>query len=166
MHMEIRPLTLQDDLSATGTVYAEGWKNAYQRILPQRFLDRLNHERWSAMLHADPSSTIGLFEENGLIGAATIGFLREEGREGFGEIVSLYLLPEYTGQGYGSNLLAAAETQLHENGCEGISVWVICANTRALTFYMKKGYHPSGRLQNERYGDADVELMEMVKLGA
>jgi len=161
--MEIRPLTLQDDLRTVGEVYAEGWKNAYQRLLPQRFLDKLNHERWSAVLHADPSATLGLFEEGRLIGAATLGFLRTEGREGYGEIASLYLLPEYIGQGYGAALLKEAEAQLCDHGCVGVCVWVMCANTRAISFYLRKGYRPSGRMQSERYGEADVELMELVK---
>lgn len=162
--MNIRPLNLQDDLRAVGEVYAEGWKNAYQRILPQRFLDKLNHERWSAVLHADPSSTIGLFEDGRLLGAATLGFPREEGREGFGEIFSLYLLPDCIGQGYGTALLAAAEARLREDGCKGVTVWVMCANTRAVSFYLRKGYRPSGRMQSERYGEADVELMELLKM--
>lgn len=161
--MEIRPLTLQDDLRAVGEVYAEGWKNAYQRLLPQRFLDKLNYERWSAVLHADPSATIGLFEEGRLLGAATTGFVREEGREGYGEIASLYVLPECIGQGYGSALLRAAEDHLRDHGCEGFCLWVMCANTRSISFYLRKGYRPSGRMQSERYGEADVELMELVK---
>ena len=161
--MEIRPLTLQDDLRAVGEVYAEGWKSAYQRILPQRFLDKLNYERWSAVLHADPSATVGLFEEGRLLGAATIGYQREEGREGFGEIMSLYLLPECIGQGYGTALLSAAEAKLREDGCEGVTVWVMNANTKAISFYLRKGYRPSGRMQSERYGEATVDLMELMK---
>lgn len=161
--MVIRPMTPQDDLRAVGDVYAESWRYAYQRILPQRFLDKLNHERWSAVLHADPSLTLGLFEAEKLLGAATLGFVREEGREGCGEITSLYLLPEAARQGFGKALLNAAEEELHSHGCEKICLWVMCVNAHAISFYMRNGYRPTGRMQTERYGEANVELMEMMK---
>ena len=104
----IRPLTPQDDLKAVGELYAYSWQQTYQRLLPQRFLDKLTHDRWSAVLRADPGSSLGMFEDGMLIGTAMLSFRREEGREGYGEIISLYLLPEKTGQGHGSRLLRAA----------------------------------------------------------
>jgi GNAT superfamily N-acetyltransferase len=161
--IEIRPLTNQDDLTAVGELHAISWKQTYQRILPQHFLDRLTHDRWSAVLHADPGSSIGMFEDSTLIGTARLGFPREEGREGYGEIMDIHLLPEKEGQGYGRKLLEASLDALRDQGCEHVCLWVMCANTHAVMFYVHMDFHPTGRIQLENYGGETVELMEMIK---
>jgi len=159
--LDIRVLTPDDDLQAVGELYAESWKQAYQRLLPQRFLDKLTHDRWTALLRADPSASLGMYENGMLIGTAMLGFGREEGREGCGEVASLYLHPDKTGQGCGSRLLEAAMQHLREHGCETVYLWVMCGNTHAVHFYVRKGFHPTGRIQLENYGGEMVELMEM-----
>ena len=158
----IRPLTHMDDLQAVGELYAISWKHTYQRLLPQRYLDKLTHDRWSAVLNADPGASLGLFEDGVLLGTAMLGFGREEGREGFGEIVSLYLLPDKTGMGYGQQLLQAAFDHLRAQGCENVYLWVMCGNTHAVAFYVRNGFHPTGRVQEDVYGGESVELMELV----
>lgn len=90
----IRPLCAQDDFNEVGDVYAQSWKVCYQGLLPQAFLDKLTHDRWSGMLRADPSASLGVFEDGRIVGTAMVSYAREPGREGFGELVSLYLLPE------------------------------------------------------------------------
>ena len=97
----IRPLCAQDDFNEVGDVYAQSWKVCYQGLLPQAFLDKLTHDRWSGMLRADPSASLGVFEDGRIVGTAMVSYAREPGREGFGELVSLYLLPEAMGRGYG-----------------------------------------------------------------
>ena len=146
---------------AVGELYAYSWKQTYQRILPQRFLDKLTHDRWSAVLRADPGASLGLFEEDRLIGTAMLGFPRGEGREGYGEIVGIHLLPEKEGQGHGRQLLEAALAKLRDEGCEKVCLWVMCANTHAALFYVHMGFHPTGRMQRENYGGEMVELMEL-----
>ena len=159
--LEIRTLTPEDDLQAVGELYAESWKQTYQRLLPQRFLDKLTHDRWTALLHAEPEASLGMYEDGALVGTAMLGFGREEGREGCGEVVSLYLSPDRIGQGYGSRLLEAAMQHLREQGCEKVYLWVMCGNIHAVHFYVRKGFHPTGRIQMENYGGEMVELMEM-----
>ena len=161
--VEIRPLTPEDDLLAVGDLYACSWKQTYQRILPQRFLDKLTHDRWSAVLRAEPGASLGMFEDGQIIGTAMLGFPREEGREGYGEIVGIHLLPEKEGQGFGRKLLEAAMESLHQQGCENVCLWVMCAKTHAVMFYVHMGFHPTGRVQVENYGAETVELMELEK---
>lgn len=155
MH-HIRFLTPQDDLTAAAQVYTESWKTAYAGILPQRFLDKLSPERWLPVLKADPASSLGLFEEERLIGTAMINVPRAE-------IVSLYLLPEAKGRGFGKKLLDSALQALADHGCETVSLWVMCANTHAIAFYLHSGFAPTGRMQEENYGTQAVELMEMTR---
>ncbi len=161
--LEIRPLTPQDDLTAVGELYACSWKQTYQRILPQRFLDKLTHDRWSAVLRAEPGASLGMFENGALIGTAMLGYSREEEREGYGEIVSLHLLPEKEGQGYGRKLLSAALDGMKAEGCANACLWVICQNSHAVLFYVHMGFRPTGRMQQENYGGETVELMELAR---
>ena len=156
MH-HIRLLTPQDDLAAAAQVYTDSWKSTYERSLPQRFLDKLTPERWLGMLRADPSASLGLFENGRIIGTAMVNIPR-------GEIVSLYLLPEAVGKGWGRQLLHSAMEVLLANGCEKVCLWVMCQNTHAISFYLRQGFHPTGRVMEETYGTAAAELMEMVRL--
>ena len=74
--IEIRPLTHEDNLIEVGELHAVSWQQTYQRILPQHFLDRLTHDRWSAVLRADPGASLGMFEDGTLIGTARPLYLR------------------------------------------------------------------------------------------
>ena len=65
----IRPLCAQDDFDEVGNVYAESWKACYRGLLPQAFLDKLTHDRWSGMRRADPSGSLGVFEDGRIVGA-------------------------------------------------------------------------------------------------
>ena len=108
----IRPLCAQDDFDEVGNVYAESWKACYRGLLPQAFLDKLTHDRWSGMVRADPSASLGAFEDGRIVGTAMVSYAREPGREGFGELVSLYLRPEAMGRGHGRRLMEAVLQRL------------------------------------------------------
>lgn len=159
--MEIRFLTAQDDLNAVAELYAASWKTHYAGILPDAFLQKLTADRWTAMLHAEPEASLGLFENGIVVGTAMTAFCRDEGREGYGELVSLYLLPGMEGRGFGRRLLEAALQSLREEGCSCVCLWVMTENRRAIGFYEHMGFWPTGRFQQERYGGRDLQLMEM-----
>lgn len=158
----VRALCAQDDFDEVGEVYVESWKASYRDLLPQAFLEKLTHDRWSGMLRADPSASLAVFEEGRAVGTAMIGYAREADREGFGEIISLYLRPEAMGRGYGRRLLEAALERLHGDGCEGACLWVLAGNARARGFYRHMGFEASGRSQTELFGSMEAELVEMV----
>ena len=56
---------------------------------------------------------------------------------GFGEIISLYFLPEYIGKGYGRLLLQAAGSELKKMGFDKVFLWVLEGNQNARHFYEK-----------------------------
>lgn len=91
-----------------------------------------------------------------------VSYAREPDREGFGELVSLYLRPQAMGRGYGRRLMEAALQRLREDGCEGVCLWVLEGNRQAQAFYRHMGFHPSGRSQKEVFGGAETELVEMI----
>ena len=161
--MGVRALAPGDDLDEVGRIYAESWKQAYRDFLPEAYLEKLTFDRWSAMLRADPGSTLALFVQDEMMGAATVCFSREPGREGYGEIVGIYIRPGYTGGGLGRRLMEAALAHLRESGCENVCLWAFSLNTRAERFYEHMGFHPTGRRQHETYGGKSLELCEYAR---
>ena len=160
---EIRALSQQDDLAVVADVYAASWKQHYMGILPDTFLQRLTGDRWSAMLHADPSASLGLFEDGRVMGTAMTGFSRDEEREDYGEILAIYLRPEAKSRGYGRLLLEAAMSRLRDEGCENACLWVMEPNRSSIGFYEHMGFHPSGRTQQEMYGGRMITLLEYIR---
>ena len=161
--VEIRTLTPQDDLAAVGNLYALSWKHHYMGILPDSYLERLTGDRWSALLCADPSSTIAAFEDGRLAGAATISFPRDEGRESYGEVSSIYLHPDAKNRGFGRRLMQAAMERLSEEGCENVCVWVMEPCRSSIGFYEHIGFRASSRTHGETYGGRVITLAEYIR---
>ena len=160
---EIRTLNTEDDFKTAAQIYVRSWQHSYRGILPQLFLDRLTGERWLSILRARPERSICLFEGGKMLGTVMTDFCREKGREGWGEIISLYLLPEAMGFGYGRLLTEAAVGSLRAEGCEQVCLWVFRANEHAAGFYRHLGFACTGRSQSEMYGGEGIELIEMAR---
>lgn len=159
----IRTLQEADDFTALGQVLVESWRHSYRGLLPGLYLERLVPARFSAALRAEPARTIALFEQERPLGLCTTGFAREPDREGWGEIISLYLLPEKTGCGYGRLLLEAAMNMLRQEGCEKVCLWVFANNENAIRFYEHMGFACSGRTQQELFSAQRIHLVEMIR---
>ena len=59
---------------------------------------------------------------------------------GWGEIVSLYLLPSYTEKGIGTVLFQGVMDELKRLGLYKIYLWVLEENRPARAFYEKNGF--------------------------
>ncbi|TGE38154.1 GNAT family N-acetyltransferase [Desulfosporosinus fructosivorans] len=148
--MEIRKATI-DDVKDISRIYALSWKFAYKGIIPQAYLDELKEDHWESVFVdwiKDNVLTAEIVFENGKpIGCVAYGKSRDKSLPDCGEIVSLYLLPEYFGKGYGNKLLDSALSDLKESGYESIYLWVLKDNPRARRFYEKNGI----RCNNDEY---------------
>lgn len=160
--LTVRLMKPGDDFHAAAQVYVDSWKHAYQGLVPQRYLDKLQPDGFISLLRADPSANL-ILEENGqIVGTAYVSFARDELREGYGEIVSLYLLPSATGKGYGKLLLQAALNQCRENGLTHAMLWVLSDNHHACHFYERMGLEKSGRTKTDAIGGAELPLTEYI----
>lgn len=95
-------------------------------------------------------------EEKKLIGTACVSLSRWPDWPGFGEVVSLYLLPEYMGRGYGKALLAAAVETLAGQGFRDALLWGLEENRRARRFYEKAGFVFSGGFMEDEIGGRPI----------
>lgn len=138
--MEIRYVTADDSRAAISEIYERSWKHAYSGIIPQDYLDSIPQGRWESVPERAGMRTMLCLEDAKPVGVSSFGASRFEGLDTWGEIVSLYLLPEYTGRGIGRALLERVVAELRASGYERIFLWVLEENARARRFYERCGF--------------------------
>lgn len=99
--MEIRYITVSDDRTDISKVYEESWKYAYKGIVPQDYLDSISEGKWASSIEQPDRNNMVMVQDEMIIGTSGFGKSRMEEMEGFGEIISIYLLSEYMGKEYG-----------------------------------------------------------------
>lgn len=150
--MEIRPLKKSDSRLELSRIYEESWRFAYRDIVPRDYLDSIPAGRWARALDGAEWDSLVLVEREKLVGTACVCPSRWPDWPEFGEIVSLYLLPEYMGKGCGKPLLEAAVKTLAKRGCRDILLWVLEENRRARRFYEKAGFVFTGDFMDDTIG--------------
>ena len=138
--MEIRHIQKSDDRWKISRIYEKSWKFAYQGIVPQDYLDSISAGHWADCLDREGVNSIIVVENDELIGTSSYCRSRSPEFSDFGEIISIYLLPQYIGRGYGRQLLDAAVRELTELGFQDIFLWALAENQRARKFYEKNGF--------------------------
>ena len=158
--IQIRPLCKDDDPIAISRIYALSWKAAYRGIIPDAYLNALREDRWAPFLKdAKDIRSLVMIKDTQFIGTASVCPAREPKMAGWGELVSIYLLPEYFGQGCGRLLLEAALAELERMDFKDIYLWVLRENHRARRFYEKNGFADSGETGSyEISGESIPEL--------
>ncbi len=142
--MEIRPLRETDSRLEISRIYEESWRSAYRGLVPQAYLDSIPAGHWAEALDRADWTTLVMLDGGKPVGTSSVGPSRWPEHPEFGEIVSLYLLPEYMGRGCGRTLLEAAVQELEDRGFRDILLWVLEKNRRARSFYEKHGFQFSG----------------------
>ena len=141
--MTIKKATLKD-VPLISKIHALSWKIAYREILPDSYLNNLKEDFWEPAFNKwieEGTITVHLlYIGKQIAGCVSYGKSRDELHPTWGEIVSLYLLPEYFGKGYGKYLLRTALKELKEIGCSTTYLWVLKENKRARYFYEKNAF--------------------------
>lgn len=160
--MEIRLIHQNDDRYAISRVYEKSWKYAYSGIIPQTYLNNIPKGNWVKTIVQSHFNSLVMIENQEIIGTTAYCKSRFPETAEFGEIVSLYLLPEYMGKGYGKILLQAAIRQLNDLGYQNIFLWVLAENKNAIHFYEKFGFKPSGRYLDDNIGGKDLRELQYI----
>ena len=138
--MEVRYIKADDDRVAISKVYEESWKYTYRGIIPQDYLDSIPTGKWAQNLDCEGWETMVLIEYGEIMGTSSFCKSRFEQFAEQGEIISIYLLPDYMGKGYGKILLESVVMELKAQGYEEAFVWVLEENVSARRFYEKFGF--------------------------
>lgn len=141
----IRP-AMQKDAAAIGRVYCEGWKAAYDGLMPAFFLNALTPENCAPKPdHIAPDRRLVAELDGEVVGTVTFGKGREDAS--LAEIQSIYVLPDYWNRGQGSALFRAVCDKVKEQGYPGLYVWTLEGNSRAKVFYERMGMTPIGEIR-------------------
>lgn len=143
--MEIRKIKKSDDINAIGKIYEKSWKFAYDGIIPKDYLDSISGDKWLPHFENKNMNSLVLIENNQFIGTSSYCKSRSKEFNDFGEIVSIYLLPEHMGKGYGKLLFEATLNELIKLGYKSVFLWVLEENTRAKRFYEKQKFKLSDK---------------------
>lgn len=162
--MDIRHITENDDYSAIRSIYEQSWKYAYKGIIPQDYLDNIPKTKWGGNILKNGRTEIGAFIDGKIVGTASFCPSRWEKFNSCGEVVTIYLLPEYMGKGIGTMLMDACVQELQLLGFTTIILWVLEDNYRARHFYEKYGFICTGDYMEDVIGGKGLrEVMYILR---
>lgn len=151
MKIQINDSTVQD-AETISNIYALSWKVAYQGIVPQRYLDELQNDFWvSAFQNWIRNNTFKVkqvYENSIPVGCIVYGKSRDEKLPNWGEIVSIYIHPDYFRKGYGQEILDVALADIKKAGFQNCYLWVLKDNENARKFYEKNGFRCNQDIYN------------------
>lgn len=163
--MNIEKIT-RDTAAAASYIYAMSWKIGYKGIIPQPYLDKIPLGQWADWLGNDNHTHFQadyLLSDNGdFIATASICEARNEQYRGWGEIMSIYVLPEQFRKGYGTTLFSYLTDQLQKSGYSKIYLWVLEDNQRARGFYESMGLQTNGDRIVQNIGGKDLAEIRYV----
>lgn len=162
--MNIRQLIPSDNYLAVSKIFQKSWQEAYRNSVPQKFLDELPADLWVERLKKPGRKTLVAIQENIYIGLVGYGASRTKSPEfvDWGEIMAIYLLPEYQGFGYGKKLLKEAVEKLQEEGYQKIFLWVLAKNISARRFYENNGFFPTSNQAEITIGGKKLKEIQYV----
>lgn len=141
MGLTIRPWQ-KTDLDSVRRITWQSWISTYSTFIPETDL------RSYFDTHYTEASLLSMFEDpvtqgfiakvdDHIAGYARLLLNKDENRL---YVSSLYLLPEFEGEGLGTRLLESAERYALEKGLDEIWIGVMVKNRQALLFYRKVGF--------------------------
>ena len=151
MTVVVRRATVEDARSIA-TIRVETWRAAYQGLIADEVLDRLDIDReterrvthWDDR-HADPQATELIAEVDGeAVGWAAAGPSRDGETPEWGEVYAIYALPGHWSTGVGHALMLGAERFLRSAGFRRAHLWYLDGNERAASFYERHGWIEDG----------------------
>ena len=154
--MEIRYVDEYDDLGMISSIYEQSWRMTYKGMLPARYLKKLPEGNWKDRINRFGSRSMVMVSGGEYIGTVSFGESRVYKEDGWGEVYSLYLLPQYTGKGLGKRLMDKALAELKDKGFSHVMLFALEQNLTARRFYEKYGFTASGDMMKQKYGHKTV----------
>lgn len=165
--MDFREATAQD-ASLISHIYATSWRKAYRGLIAQHYLDRLPDDYWvssvRAWLDSGRFSGLMVYDDKRPVGCAIYGRGRDEDHGDWGEILSMYLLPEDTRRGFGTALMEEVLRRMRADGFTRFYLWAIDSNDIAAAFYRKLGFKVTGDHISYSIGGEGVRDIRYVRV--
>ena len=147
---------------AISRIYEESWKYTYKGLIPQHYLESIPEGRWVANLENPNWSTLVCVDSGRIVGTSSFCESRFSQFSGWEEIISIYLLPDYMGRGFGKVFFDSVIVELKKMGYRNIFVWVLEENLRARKFYEKEGFVMTDVYLDDSIGGKDVREIRYI----
>jgi ribosomal protein S18 acetylase RimI-like enzyme len=152
------------DNDAVATVHVRSWQAAYRGLLPDVYLDGLNAsdraDRYTfGKMGSDSPLTTVAVDGQVICGFSTTGLCRVPDATDVGEVLGIYVDPDWWDQGVGRMLIRDARDRMAAQGFPEAILWVLVGNEQAERFYRLDGWIPDGQQRVEEvHGIAVDEL--------
>jgi len=134
----------ESDYPEITKISIEVWRQAYNGIVDQSFLDTIDFDKWLKgriqWLREPNRYAIIALMNNAIVGFCEFG-VSEHLEYSQGEIYALYIRPQYQNQGIGVRLMKRAMRRLQDAGLTPYIIIALEKNTVAQKFYEKLGFH-------------------------
>ena len=162
MNIKIRKINQTDSREEISNIYEQSWKYAYKGIIPQDYLDSIPKGQWCKAFDNPERYTLVMLNDDKIIGTSSYCKSRFDDYKDWGEIISIYFLPEYMGKGYGKCLLERAVEELKTMGFKTVFLWVLEDNHTARHFYEKCEFKNSGNYKEDIIGSKLLRELQYV----
>lgn len=154
------------DAAAVAQLHVDSFRAAYTALVPARSLARLDTttrtRAWAHRFGGDGEILVST-SPSGLTGFVWIGPTTDvdDDPASVGQVRSIHVRPELTGQRIGQALLAAGRRRLREWGHALATLWVVTGNAAAQRAYARDGWVPDGTSRREPLGLPGEPLPEV-----
>ena len=156
MSIILKRMETDEEIKGKALVHWQAWHEAYPGLVSQEYLDAFTLDKCEKIAFSWRDNLIVAIDNNRVIGFVGYGDQGDEAPN-IGEIFALYVLSDYYGTGVGLDLMKAGLKQLAEY--PEICLWVLKENKRAIRFYKKCGFVPTGEeLISPRIGATEIRM--------
>lgn len=156
----------EKDIESVVDIQIAGWRNAYQGIIDQEFLNSMNREERIQRRKSNYKDSPFVIAE---INNEVVGFCRYYydviSKDGDGydcEIMALYVKPELKGRGIGKALINYVKNDMKNHGKTNMILWCLRENYASRKFYEKVG---GKEIDCEHYAEFDGKYYSEIGFG-
>lgn len=140
-----------EDVEIVSSIFADCWRKAYKRILPRKYLKKLQDDFMSEalvnLIKDETSNLKIIYKDDKIIGAAAFGKSNDKYHGTYGEIYHIYIHPKYKRKGFGSFLINSIVNDVRNCGYKMCHLWVFRDNKKARKFYEKMDFECSDSIR-------------------
>ena len=159
MEIMIKKMESDDEIRGKAYVHWKCWQEAYTGMISQEYLDGLTLEKCEKIAFSWPDNIDVAKDGDRVRGFIGCGGLGDES-PGAGEVYALYVLSEFYGKGVAQALMKAGLEKI--SASSKICLWVLKENKRAIRFYEKCGFSPTGEEKHlPSLGATDIRMIKV-----
>lgn len=165
--IRVRVASVEDAISMS-SVHANSWKKAYQGLIPEGYLQKIEDTKWVDLIvkglnEGTMKAWVASMRDK-IIGCVCVGKCGYKGYEEQLELISIYVLLEYWHRGAGSILLDEVLAYGLNNDYSKVGLWVLDGNNPAIRFYESKGFFHNGDTMYIVIDNKAVEEKRYIKI--